>query len=212
MRADRPALTGPDTELFFVGDEFQSIYGFRHADVAGLPRAARGRPHAAAADAQLPLAARGARGRQPPLRRRVRRRVPAARGLRRVPRPGLRHAGRAARHRQGGVRRHAACTGAAPRRGTSRGACSELVDSGRRERGRDRPPLRRRHRRRVVRGGAARGGPADVPRDRPRLLRPAAGRRPARVPAPAAEPLRRRGARHACSPRRSSASRTTRSC
>ena len=26
-------LTGSDTERFFVGDEFQSIYGFRHADV-----------------------------------------------------------------------------------------------------------------------------------------------------------------------------------
>jgi ATP-dependent exoDNAse (exonuclease V) beta subunit len=26
-------LRGPGTELFFVGDEFQSIYGFRHADV-----------------------------------------------------------------------------------------------------------------------------------------------------------------------------------
>ncbi len=26
-------LTAPDTERFFVGDEFQSIYGFRHADV-----------------------------------------------------------------------------------------------------------------------------------------------------------------------------------
>ncbi|HVH51609.1 MAG TPA: 3'-5' exonuclease, partial [Gaiellaceae bacterium] len=26
-------LYGPDTEIFFVGDEFQSIYGFRHADV-----------------------------------------------------------------------------------------------------------------------------------------------------------------------------------
>jgi ATP-dependent exoDNAse (exonuclease V) beta subunit len=26
-------LAGPATELFFVGDEFQSIYGFRHADV-----------------------------------------------------------------------------------------------------------------------------------------------------------------------------------
>jgi ATP-dependent helicase/nuclease subunit A len=26
-------LRGSDTELFFVGDEFQSIYGFRHADV-----------------------------------------------------------------------------------------------------------------------------------------------------------------------------------
>ena len=26
-------LTNPETEVFFVGDEFQSIYGFRHADV-----------------------------------------------------------------------------------------------------------------------------------------------------------------------------------
>ncbi|HZS24925.1 MAG TPA: UvrD-helicase domain-containing protein [Gaiellaceae bacterium] len=33
-------LRGPDTELFFVGDEFQSIYGFRHADV-GVFRARR---------------------------------------------------------------------------------------------------------------------------------------------------------------------------
>ena len=27
------ALRGPETELFLVGDEFQSIYGFRHADL-----------------------------------------------------------------------------------------------------------------------------------------------------------------------------------
>ena len=32
MRPDRPAAD-PDTEVFYVGDEFQSIYGFRHADV-----------------------------------------------------------------------------------------------------------------------------------------------------------------------------------
>ena len=36
---------------------------------------------------------------------------------------------------------------------------------------------------------------ADLPRDRARLLRPAAGRRPARVPPAAAQPLRRRRAR-----------------
>ena len=42
-------LTGPDTERFFVGDEFQSIYGFRHADV-GVFRERR-----AQADTLLPL-------------------------------------------------------------------------------------------------------------------------------------------------------------
>ena len=63
--------SGPgERELFFVGDEFQSIYGFRHADVARLPRAPRAGRRGAAADAQLPLAARGARRRQLPLRRR----------------------------------------------------------------------------------------------------------------------------------------------
>ena len=51
------------------------------------------------------------------------------------------------------------------------------------------------HRRRALRGGAARGGPADLPRGRARLLRPAAGRGSHRVPAAPPEPLRRRGAR-----------------
>ena len=39
-------LRTPDTELFFVGDEFQSIYGFRHADVQVFRerREAVGRP------------------------------------------------------------------------------------------------------------------------------------------------------------------------
>ena len=92
--------------MFFVGDEFQSIYGFRHADVAvfrdrreraggglALTRNYRSRPEVLAAVNH-------------PLRRRVRRRVPAARGLRRLPRPGLRPPGRAARHRQGELRGH----------------------------------------------------------------------------------------------------------
>jgi ATP-dependent helicase/nuclease subunit A len=42
-------LTGPATEVFFVGDEFQSIYGFRHADVAVF------RERREAADTLLPL-------------------------------------------------------------------------------------------------------------------------------------------------------------
>ncbi|HET7572116.1 MAG TPA: UvrD-helicase domain-containing protein [Gaiellaceae bacterium] len=42
-------LRGPDTEVFTVGDEFQSIYGFRHADVAVF------RERRAAAAQLLPL-------------------------------------------------------------------------------------------------------------------------------------------------------------
>ncbi len=42
-------LTGSDTERFFVGDEFQSIYGFRHADVQVF------RERRAATETLLPL-------------------------------------------------------------------------------------------------------------------------------------------------------------
>ena len=126
----------------------------------------------------------------------VRRRVPAARRVGRVPRPGLRPPGRAARHRQGVVRGQRDAL--APRRGAARRAARARA----RRRGRTRAPGE------IVLLFAAGTdaewyeeelralGPADLPRDRARLLRPAAGRRPARLPAAAAQPLRRRGARH----------------
>ena len=181
-------------ELFFVGDEFQSIYRFRHADVEvfrerreqtggvlALTENYRSRPevlevinHLFSADfgtSFQPLSAAGP-----------------------LPRSRLRPRCRAARHRQVDLlgHRHPLAEG--------RGAARRAAAARDRRRGggharRDRPPLRGRHRRAAVRGGAARARPADLPRDRPRLLQPPAGRRPARLPAAAAEPLRRRGAR-----------------
>ena len=109
-------------DLFFVGDEFQSIYRFRHADVDGLQGAARGGRRRAAADRELALAARGARGRQPALRRDVRRRVPAPGRRRALPRPGRRPGGRAARHRQVELQGHRHRVAAGRGAGRSRGA------------------------------------------------------------------------------------------
>ena len=162
---------------------------------ARLPRAARAGRHAAAADAQLPLAARGARGRQPPLR------APSS------ARSSSRSRPRARSPIPSSARRSSCSSPTRPRTPT-RGVhwrraearhvarrVQELVETGAATRGRDRAALRGRHGRGVVRGGAARGRPADLPRDRPQLLRPAAGRRPALLPAAAAQPLRRRGAR-----------------
>ena len=90
-------LRSPGTEIFFVGDEYQSIYGFRHADVQVFRERRASCGAAAAADAQLPLAPRGARRGQRALRLALRRRVPAARRGGRVPRSGVRPSGRAAR-------------------------------------------------------------------------------------------------------------------
>ncbi len=73
-------LRGPDTRVFMVGDEFQSIYGFRHADVDVYRRQQRrfagGRGaerRVAAADRQLPRRPRAARRHQRPRRRAARR-------------------------------------------------------------------------------------------------------------------------------------------
>ena len=149
---------GPAKELFFVGDEFQSIYGFRHADVAVFRDRRQAAPAGASADPELPLAARGARRRQRALRGRVRRELPAARAGRRIRRRLLRDAVRAARHRQGVVRRLG--DPLAPRRGAPRRpARARARRHGRGDARRDRSALRRRHRRRVVRGGAPRASP-----------------------------------------------------
>ena len=164
----------------------------------GLPRAAR-----AAAETVLPLT-RNYRSRPEVLAavndlfaRGVRRRVPAARSLPpSSPRPA------SSSHPSScssPTRRATRGTGVHWRRAEARHVARrvrELVDAGVATPGRDRPPLRGRHRRRVVRGGAARARPADLPGDGSQLLRPAAGRRPPRLPAAAPQPLRRRGAAH----------------
>ena len=183
-------LRGPGAELFFVGDEYQSIYGFRHADVRvfrerreqspqllPLTRNYRSRPEVLAAVNELfgshfgdefqELARRGG-----------------------VPRSGLRPSGGAARHRQGGLPGHRRPL--APRGGAlGRGARARARRRRHRNAGRDRAPVRGRDGCGVVRGRAAPRRAADVPCDRQGVLRPAAGGRPARLPPPAAEPVRR---------------------
>ena len=182
-------------DLFVVGDEFQSIYGFRHADVAvfrerreaastvlPLTRNYRSRPEVLAAVNELFAAEFGDEFQ----------RARAGGGIRPA---GASERRRAARHGQGRGRRDGRPL--APLRGPSRRPSRPRARRcRRRDAGGDRPPLRSRHRRRVVRGGAACRRPADVPCRRPQLLRPAAGRRPARLPAAAPQPLRRRGAAH----------------
>ena len=94
---------GPAKEMFFVGDEFQSIYGFRHADVAVFRERREAAPHV------LPLTL-NYRSR-PEVLAAVNElfagefgdELPAARAGSGLRRPRVRHAGRAARHRQGVV-------------------------------------------------------------------------------------------------------------
>ena len=175
-----------------------------------LPRAARAGGAAAAADAQLPLAPRGARGGQRALRLALRRRVPAARGGGRVSRSGVRPSGRAARHRQGELRRHRRAL--APRRGAGgRAARARARRHRRRDAGRDRAALRGRHRRRVVRGRAAQGRAADVPRDRARATSGSSRSSTCSRTCGCCTTATTTRRCSPCSRRRSSASRTTRS-
>ena len=143
-------------DVFFVGDEFQSIYGFRHADVdvfrerreaaaqrLPLTRNYRSRPEVLAAvnhlfgeefgDGYQPLAASGEFP-DPVFGHPVELLVTDKRELQATP---------ATHWRDGEAQRDRAARARARRR-------------GRGDAGRDRAALRRRHRRRAVRGGAAR--------------------------------------------------------
>ena len=186
-------LTGPDTERFFVGDEFQSIYGFRHADVQVF------RERRAGADTLLPLT-RNYRSR-PEVLAVVNHLFGAEFGEEFQPLAAsgefpdpvfgtpveLLVTDKAAYAGTGVHWRRAEATNVARR-------VKELVDTGVATAGEIVLLFAAGHRRRVVRGGAAQRRPRHLPRHRTRLLRPAAGRRPALVPPPAPEPLRRRGA------------------
>ena len=150
----------------------------------------RGRPRV---DRELPLAPRGPRRRQPALRRRVRRDFapPVAAG--RFEEPLFGPAVEVlvtdkSSYREGDVHWR--------RRGPPRRpARSRPRRCRRRHARRRRAALRGGHRRRALRGSASLRGTSDAPRGGPRLLWPAAGRRPHDVPAPSCQPLRRRGAR-----------------
>ena len=183
-----------DGELFFVGDEFQSIYRFRHADVEvfrerraqsggvlALTQNYRSRPEVLAVVNHL-FAAEFGDEFQP---------LDAAG---RFPDPAFGPAVELLVTDKDSYKGPAR-TGARPRPPRRRAACASSSIRARRPRARSccsSPPARTRE---LYEEALRAAGPPDLPRDRPRLLRPAAGGRPARLPAAAAQPLRRRGAR-----------------
>ncbi len=183
VRADRPrrrrrALPGRGRV-----PEHLPVPARRRRGVPGAERGGRSRHDRAAA--QLPLPSAHHRHRQRELPAGVRRALPpAARGGRLRRRRAGRWARRPAADRQGGVRRVgtelARCRGAGAGRADRR--------AGRRRRVPSRPgggAVRGRHRCRPLRGRAARPAPGHRSRDGARVLRPAAGVRRARLPAPA---------------------------
>ncbi len=189
--------------LFAVGDELQSIYGFRHADprifrerrreLAPCGRSLRlavnfrSRPSIIAAvnavfgerfgDAAAPLRA----AREPRPRGRARGRAAAERP------PGLGRSGPARTRRRLAPGRTRLAPGRSPLAGPAdRGAARSRGDQ--RRRGRAAAAQPRRHR--ALRGRARRAWRADAG-ERRQLLEPAAGARRARLPAPARQPAGR---------------------
>ncbi len=209
------ALRGPETSVFMVGDELQSIYRFRNADleVFRRERAARRAPTRTATCCRC--AATSARGRRcsPPSTRRRR----AARRLRRA-RPPARGPGRRARApvellltldegRARTARRWDAedieldPPRRAPRRRRSIAEARllaerlrELVDAGEAERGEIVVLLRAFTHVDAYEEALERAGLRPVRGRRPRLLVPAAGRGPAPAARRGRQPARRRGA------------------
>ena len=197
-------VAAEDAERVFVGDEFQSIYRFRHADVEVFR---------SAATAPSQVALQGNYRSRPEV-------------LAVVNHLFGRVFGDAYRTLDA-VRRFDGAASSTPSScasWTARGAAgAELARGGGRARGRARAGDRRR--RRARRGGVvvllrsatdaddlragARRGASRRTRDRARLLRPPAGARPVRLPAPCCATATTTARCYVCSPRRSSGSRTT---
>ena len=207
-------LRGPETRLFTVGDEHQSIYRFRNADLEVFrAERAQGRELArrpsAAAPRELPLATRGRSAAANALGEH------AARGLHAADRRAGTSAGDGPRaellltfeegkgkdHREVEGRGHrpraAAIRGQLGDRRAGAGAGGAPARAGRRgrgEAGRHRRPAARIHARRRLRGRAAALRPRALRGRRPRLLVAAAGRGPAAPARRGRQPARRRDA------------------
>ena len=135
-RPRRPALRRPDEGAVLRRRRVPVDLRLPPRRRLGVPRPARGGAAGAAADAQLPLAAGGARCGQPAVRGRVRRELPGARRR------------RAATATRSSARRSScssptrprtptpASSGAAPRRGTLPAACASSSTRARRRRAR----------------------------------------------------------------------------